>query len=202
MGEHREKQFIYLRQRQGRNTHLERKGMGIFLNEEEHSKEVASHLSRNRSSGSLFSSGQTSHFFFPYLNFLSTLPDIHVHFFAKLDSSAKAKRSMTTHIMGWCLPPWESFCTCVVEETSLTLGMRDVVLLSLYSSTVQILTLTLCLECLRKIKFQFDKLPQLNPWIHLSANSVGREMRCEDKTLAETGFYPVFSSRALEGFGK
>ena len=73
--------------------------MGIFPNEEEHSKEVASHLSRNRS-GSLFSSGQTSHFFFPHLNFLRTLPDIHVHLFAKLDSSAKAKRSMTTHIMG------------------------------------------------------------------------------------------------------
>ena len=91
---------VYPTQKQGRDVHPERKGMGIFPNEEEHSKEVASHLSRNRSSGSLFSSGQTSHFFFPYLNFLSTLPDIHVHLFAKLDSSAKAKRSMITHIMG------------------------------------------------------------------------------------------------------
>lgn len=112
------------------------------------------------------------------------------------------QRSMTTHIMGWCLLPLESFCTCVVEETSLTSGMRDVVLLSLYSSTVQVLPLTLCLEYLRKIKFQFDKLSQLNSWAHLSPNSVGRKMRCEDKTLAETGFYQVFSSRALEGFGK
>lgn len=100
MGGHAEKQFIYLRQRQGRNTHLERKGMGIFPKEEERSKEVAYHLSRNRSSGSWFASGQISHFFFPHLNFLRTLPDIHVHLFAKLDSSAKAKMTMTTHIMG------------------------------------------------------------------------------------------------------
>ena len=63
--------------------------MGIFPNEEEHSKEVTNHLSRINSSGSLFSSGQISHFFFPHLNFLRTLPDIHVHLFAKLDSSAK-----------------------------------------------------------------------------------------------------------------
>lgn len=199
MGEHREKQFTYLRQRQGRNTYLERKGMGIFPNEEEHSKEVTNHLSRSNYSGSLFSSGQISHFFFPHLNFLRTLPDIQVHL---LLSWIPVQRSMTTHIMGWCLLPSESFCTCVVEETSLTSGMRDVVLLSLYSSTVQVLPLTLCLECLRKVKFQFDKLLQLNPWAHLSPNSVGRKMRCEDKTLAETGFYLVFSSRALEEFGK
>ena len=173
--------------------------MGIFPNEEEHSKEVTNHLSRINSSGSLFSSGQISHFFFPHLNFLRTLPDIHVHLFAKLDSSAKEDDNT---YYGMLLLPSESFCTCVVEETSLTSGMRDVVLLSIYSSTVQVLPLTLCLECLRKIKFQFDKLPQLNPWVHLSPNSVRRKMRCEDKTLAETGFYQVFSSRALEGFGK
>ena len=40
MGEHTEKQFVYLRQKQGRNTHPERWGMGIPPNEEECSKEV------------------------------------------------------------------------------------------------------------------------------------------------------------------
>ena len=40
MGEHTEKQFVYLRQKQGRNTHPERKGVGILSNEEKCSKEV------------------------------------------------------------------------------------------------------------------------------------------------------------------
>ena len=40
MGEHTEKHFVYLRQKQGRNTHPERKGLGILPNEKECSKEV------------------------------------------------------------------------------------------------------------------------------------------------------------------
>lgn len=40
MGEHTEKQFAYLRQRQGRDTHVERKGAGVPLNEEGLSKEA------------------------------------------------------------------------------------------------------------------------------------------------------------------
>ena len=62
MGEHTEKQFVYLRQKQDRNKHLERsvgilieeyrsqklginihperKSMGVLSSEEEHSKEV------------------------------------------------------------------------------------------------------------------------------------------------------------------
>ena len=39
-GEHTEKQFSYLRQRQGRDTHVERKGVGVPLNEEGLSKEA------------------------------------------------------------------------------------------------------------------------------------------------------------------
>ena len=35
MGEHTGKQFVYLTQKQGRDTHSERKGMGILSNEEE-----------------------------------------------------------------------------------------------------------------------------------------------------------------------
>ena len=40
MGEHTEKQFVFLRQKQGRDTHPERKYVVILPNEEEHSKEV------------------------------------------------------------------------------------------------------------------------------------------------------------------
>ena len=40
MGEHTEKQFIYLSQKLGRNTHPERNGVGILPNEEECSQEV------------------------------------------------------------------------------------------------------------------------------------------------------------------
>ena len=40
MGEHTDRQFVYVRQKQGRNTHPEKKGMGILSNEEERSREV------------------------------------------------------------------------------------------------------------------------------------------------------------------
>ena len=39
MGAYTEK-TVYLRQKQGRKTHPERKGMGVLSNEEEHSKEA------------------------------------------------------------------------------------------------------------------------------------------------------------------
>ena len=40
MGDHTEKQLACLRQRQGRDTHVERKGVGVPLKEEELSKEA------------------------------------------------------------------------------------------------------------------------------------------------------------------
>ena len=40
MGEHTDKQFIYLSQKQDRNTYSEKKGMGILSGEEKHSKEM------------------------------------------------------------------------------------------------------------------------------------------------------------------
>ena len=40
MGEHTEKQFVYLRQKLGRNTHPERKGVGVLSKEQESSEEV------------------------------------------------------------------------------------------------------------------------------------------------------------------
>ena len=39
MGEHTQKKLIYLRQKQGRDTHLKRKVVGILPNEEQHCKE-------------------------------------------------------------------------------------------------------------------------------------------------------------------
>ena len=41
MGEHTGKQFAYLTQNQGRDTHPEKKGMGIVSSEEEGSKSEA-----------------------------------------------------------------------------------------------------------------------------------------------------------------
>ena len=40
MVKHTGKSFVYLRQEQGRNIHLERKGVGILSNEEEYAIEV------------------------------------------------------------------------------------------------------------------------------------------------------------------
>ena len=40
VGEHTEKKLIYLRQKQGRDTHLKRKVVGILPNEEQHYKEA------------------------------------------------------------------------------------------------------------------------------------------------------------------
>ena len=51
MAEHTEKQLVYLRQKQGRNTRWERKGVGILPNEEKCSKGVVKSLIRSISSG-------------------------------------------------------------------------------------------------------------------------------------------------------
>ena len=40
MGEDLEKWFVYFRQKQGRDAHLERKGVGVLPSEEECSKEA------------------------------------------------------------------------------------------------------------------------------------------------------------------
>ena len=44
MGEHTEKQLVQLRQKQGRDGHPERKGVGIPPNKEEPSKEAVKSL--------------------------------------------------------------------------------------------------------------------------------------------------------------
>ena len=41
MGEHTEKRFVYLRQKQSRNTHPESKGMGVLSNKKVGNKEVS-----------------------------------------------------------------------------------------------------------------------------------------------------------------
>ena len=45
MGEHTEKWFVWLRQKQGRDAHLERKGMGVPRNESESESESHSVMS-------------------------------------------------------------------------------------------------------------------------------------------------------------
>ena len=40
MGEDLEKWFVYLRQKQGRDAHLEGRGVGVSSSKEEHDKEV------------------------------------------------------------------------------------------------------------------------------------------------------------------
>ena len=64
VGEHRETLFVYLRQKQGRDTHLERKGVGVLPNEEERNNEAVKSFIQGSSSGSLFTFGQLSGFFF------------------------------------------------------------------------------------------------------------------------------------------
>ena len=63
VGEHTGKQFVQLRQKQGRDAHPERKGVGVLPNKEERSKEAVKSLIQGSSSGSLFTSGQLSGFF-------------------------------------------------------------------------------------------------------------------------------------------
>ena len=76
--------------------------------------------------------------------------------FAKMDSSTEACGSFGITYCGGGTPsfltPEEPFCACVVREVSLISGM---VILSLYSSRAQLLTLTLALECLGEKKLQF-----------------------------------------------
>ena len=57
-----QRKTVYLGQKQGRNIPQERKGVGIFPNEEECSKEAVKLLIQGSSSGSLLTFGQLSGF--------------------------------------------------------------------------------------------------------------------------------------------
>ena len=64
VGEHREKQFVQLRQQQGRDTQPEGKGGVVTLSEEAHSKEAHKSFIQVGASGLCLPSGQLSGFFF------------------------------------------------------------------------------------------------------------------------------------------
>ena len=75
------------------------------------------------------------------------------------------------------LTPKEPFCTCVVGDVSLTSRMKNMVFLSFYFSTAQILStpaIKFSLEVLKEDKLQFtplDKLQLLSPGGHLPSTS-------------------------------
>ena len=59
MGAHTGKECIYHNQKQGRNTHPERKGVGISTSEEGHGKEAVKSLQRAVLLGLCLPSGQS-----------------------------------------------------------------------------------------------------------------------------------------------
>ena len=113
VGEYREKQFIYLRQRQGRNTHLERKDVDILSNEEEH------------------------FFFHTNLTGPRILPKTLVLLFAKMDPTTEACGNMSTLTMGWCPLPFDlqgAFLHMCRREVFLDLKSRHLISLLQQSS--------------------------------------------------------------------
>ena len=64
VGEHKEKKFVQMRQKQDRDAQLERKGVGFPPSQEECSKEAFKSFIQDISSGSLFTFDQLSGFFF------------------------------------------------------------------------------------------------------------------------------------------
>ena len=114
---------VYLTQKQGRDTHSERNGMGILSIEEERSKSDPRRRSHPESSvalwarrsavwrwcksltqaspsGSLFTFGQLSCFFF-YPDGPWTLAKKHEQLFSKMDPIIQTCGCMSTFTMGW-----------------------------------------------------------------------------------------------------
>ena len=148
MGEHTEKQFVYLRQKQGRKTHLERKGVGIPPNEGAQWRGGLNHLSRTVLPGlCLHLANYLVSFFTP--DWSQDPPQHACSIFAKMDPTPEACGCMSTLIMGWrSLPFWPPRRLLVhgqTGESSLTSGVGA---LSLYFSRAQLLPLALSLECL------------------------------------------------------
>ena len=106
VGEHTETQFICLRQKQGRDTLLERKGVGVPPNEEERSKEAVKSLI-----GQFFQVfvylWPIICFLFPHLPCPRTLPSMRVQLFSKMDSSPEAYRGAWLHLFWGGVP---AFC--------------------------------------------------------------------------------------------
>ena len=92
---------------------------------------------------------------FPHLTCPRTLPNMCGHVLPRRIPAQRPLGGLTTLIMGWhplppSLTPKEPSCTRAVREVSPISGVRDVVLLSLYSRRAQLPPLTLSSEGLGK----------------------------------------------------
>ena len=87
MGEHTEKLF---KTEQGRDTHLERKGVGILPGEEECSKDVGQATYIEQFFPVFVCLWPNIQFLFPPLTCSRTIPNMHVQLFSKVDSSPEA----------------------------------------------------------------------------------------------------------------
>ena len=127
MGEHTEKQFVYLRQKQDRNKHLERsvgilteeyrsqksginihperKNMGVLSSEEEQLGGDLNHVYRTIRPGLCLSlANYPVSFFTPHLS--CDPPQDACTAFVNINSTAEACGCMSTHIMEWHLLPF------------------------------------------------------------------------------------------------
>ena len=165
-----ETQFVYLRLKQGRNAHLELKGVSVLPNEEECSKEVIKNLHRAVLLGICL----------PLANCCTSFPVLkqfptYVHIFSQDIFSTEACGSLASTIMGWfplLFYSYESFCTCTVWELSLTSGVViSCSLLQMSSSPV----INFVLGASRENKIQFYsswKLPAALLRAHLPPTSI------------------------------
>ena len=133
----------------------------------------------------------------PYLAWLSALPCVHTHLLARMDSSARASGKLTGCIMvGHPLPslnPEESFCTCVVQEVSLTSRKENMSSLYFYPSRTLFLLAPDIIFILKNLstgdRFQ---LFHLGP-IHLSPASKEQSFQQKDSPCKTRSLNPYLS---------
>ena len=148
MGEHTEKQFIYLKQKYPPGEEWGHPEWGAQWRGD------LNHLCRTVLPGFCFVCiWPIILFLFAYLTGLRTLPKMRVQLFSKMDPTAEAYGCMSIHIMGWhSLPFWPPRSLSAHVQTgeySLTSGVGT---LFLYFSRAQLLPLALSLECLGENK--------------------------------------------------
>ena len=123
--QHIEKQFVWLREKLGRDAHHpERKGVGSRASGEEPSKEMDMlHLHRSVLPGLCLPSGQIRGFFFQTWLTLGPFSGVHTHPSAKMDLKVKASGRSKTHYGLELSPgfwPQEYFRAFVVSLLSFT----------------------------------------------------------------------------------
>ena len=174
MGEHTEKQFVYLKQKQGRDTHQERKGVGILPNEEECTRKVI----------------QITYMwgFFPVFVYLRSIISFLFHIWPVLGPSLTCVRiflprwiqvqrpmgRLTPPIMGWHPPPLapkETFCACRAREVSLTSRMSHMWSLYLLSKQDSAPPCS-CSYLYLRVFVHRGRIPAIQPGAQLSPASV------------------------------